>query len=50
MSMLRSTIRFSARDLLELAAGTLKQEEFQAIYSRGVTGNLFLQSSQTDNS
>ena len=43
MSMSRSTIRFSARDLLELAAGTLKQEEFQAIYSRGVTGNPFLQ-------
>ena len=39
----RGAIRFSARDLLELMAGTLKQEEFQATYSGGLTGNPFLQ-------
>jgi hypothetical protein len=43
MRMSRDYIRFSARDLLELMAGTLKQEKFQAAYSGGLTGNPFLQ-------
>ncbi|MGA3332535.1 MAG: hypothetical protein ABSC62_00080 [Terracidiphilus sp.] len=43
MRMSRGAIRFSARDLLELMAGTLKQEQFQATYARGVNVNPFLQ-------
>jgi hypothetical protein len=42
MRISRGAIRLSARDLLELMAGTLKQEDFQATYARGSTGNPFL--------
>jgi hypothetical protein len=36
-------IRISARDVLELMAGTLKQEEFLTLHSRESMGSLFLQ-------